>query len=298
MAEYKIYTVDAFADAPFKGNQAAIVPVPVGKPLTDEVMLKLAAEMNISETAYIMPLDSGDNSVDENEVFASQSRFGLRWFTPTVEALLCGHATLAAAHVLFFELGNTSPELVFDTLSGALVVRRQENGYLQMTFPMDRPLPVVPVTQDIQCVVKGVLGKDYREDMEVSISPRLRYMVVYDPELTAKDVVELRPNITSEVYAAGERENVSLVIVTARGGNGRDFDSRCFGPWCGIDEDPVTGSAHTVLAPFWNKKLDKTLFSAFQCSQRGGDLSVEIVGDSLVAVGGRAVVIIRGYLTL
>ncbi|KAJ2637273.1 hypothetical protein GGF40_002483 [Coemansia sp. RSA 1286] len=284
-----IFTVDAFADAPFKGNQAAIVLVPEDKQLSATTMLTLAGEMNISETAYLTPSTKGLS-------FTNDSRFSLRWFTPACEVDLCGHATLAAAHILFYELNNGSDTLVFDTLSGDLCVTKQKDGSLQMQFPEDAPV-AMEITQDVKTVVAGVLDAEYNNEIEVLVSPKLKYMVVRDPQVTYKQLSKIQPKITTDAYGAGQRLGISGVIVTCEG-NDRDFLSRYFGPWCGIDEDPVTGSAHTVLAPFWKPRLNKNKFTAYQCSPRGGELVVELLDQQIVAVSGKAVVLIRGTLNL
>ncbi|KAJ2829771.1 hypothetical protein IWW50_000659 [Coemansia erecta] len=289
MPQYSIYTVDAFADKPFAGNQAGVVPVPSAQPVADHTMQALAAEMNISETTFLTATEhQGDSE------FQRASKFSLRWFTPTVEVTLCGHATLAAAHVLVHELGNQNPEIRFETLSGVLIVRVNANGQLDMTFPADVPEPVV-ANNNIKLLAQSVFG-EYSDAMEIALSPVLRYLVVHDPRRTAQDVASLVPDITPAIVAAGREENVMIVIATARG-TGADFVSRVFGPWCGVDEDPVTGSAHTVLAPFWEQRLGKSSFSALQCSKRGGTLGVQVAGAQVV-VSGTAVVVIRGTLSL
>ncbi|KAJ2611237.1 hypothetical protein H4S08_003250 [Coemansia sp. RSA 1365] len=290
MPQFSIYTVDAFTSKPFQGNQAAIVPVPSGHSISDHTMQTLAAEMNIAETSFITPVQC-----EGAEEFQKASRFALRWFTPTVEAKLCGHATLAAAHVLFYELKNQNNTLHFDTLSGVLTVSINPKGKLTMKLPMDKPEPVVH-NDNFEKIVTGVLGR-YSTSTEILLSPVLRYLVIHEVSFTEEELVALVPNITNQVIEAGKRERVDLVMVTTKG-NDRDFKSRVFAPWCGIEEDPVTGSAHTVLAPFWKEKLDKSYFVAQQCSKRSGELEVEIIDATHVAISGNAVVVIRGNLFL
>ncbi|KAJ1939603.1 hypothetical protein FBU59_004066 [Linderina macrospora] len=253
-------------------------------------MFQIAAEMNLSETAFIIPKNaSGPNA------FQEASQFGLRWFTPTEEVKLCGHATLATSYVLFNKIGNKSTELRFDTLSGELAVRRGLDGLLDMTFPLDAPEPV-EITDDVKLLVASIYG-EYHESIEVGLSPSLNYLVVHDPDANETDIVNLDPNITPEAYAAGKRVGVIAVIATAKGTQ-KDFHSRVFGPWVGIAEDPVTGSAHTVLAPFWQGRLSKKSFSAEQSSKRVGHLEVDIVSDTHVQVSGKAVAVFEGYITL
>ncbi|ORX65930.1 phenazine biosynthesis PhzC/PhzF protein [Linderina pennispora] len=290
MSKYQIFTVDAFTDKPFGGNPAAVVPVPADKPLTDTQMCQIAVEMNLSETAFIVPTNaSGPNA------FQEASQFGLRWFTLTGEVKLCGHATLATSHALFSLMHNQSDELRFDTLSGELVVQRNSDGLLTMTLPIDRPQPVA-VSDDIKLLAASVFG-EYRDTFEIELSPRLKYLVVHDPNATEGDIAGLVPNISPQVYAAGERLGLLLVIATAKG-TSKDFHSRVFAPWAGVLEDPVCGSAHIVLAPFWEKRLDKKAFSVTQVSKRHGNLELNIVGDSQVQISGTAVTVLEGIITV
>ncbi|KAJ1955006.1 hypothetical protein GGI12_005664 [Dipsacomyces acuminosporus] len=291
MTKYSIYTADAFTSVPFRGNQAAVVPVPVDKLLSAEQMQTIAAEMNLSETAFITPKDyAGDDP------FQNASRFGLRWFTPMYEAKLCGHATLATAHILFAQLHNKSSTLYFDTLSGELTVKKGENGLLEMVFPLDVPEPVEEIDDDIKVLVAGFFG-EYTDSTSVLISPSLRYMLIHDPKRTDEDVKSVVPKLTPEVVAAGKRHDIICFVITAKGSD-KDFNSCVFDPWCGILEDPVTGSAHTVLAPFWADRLGKKSFSAHQASKRGGDLEIEIISDTHVAVSGQAVTVIEGTIAI
>ncbi|KAJ1861187.1 hypothetical protein LPJ73_001090, partial [Coemansia sp. RSA 2703] len=223
------------------------------------------------------------------------SHFNLRWFTPAYEVKLCGHATLAAAHVLFFVFNNPSQSLIFDTLSGDLTVTKNADSSLKMKFPQDRPEPVV-VDQEYKTIVQATLGY-YKDDVEVYLSPALNYLVVYDPQMTYQGLRDAAPKYSTEALAAREAKGVMGIIVTSRGKD-VDFESRFFDPWSGVDEDPATGSAHTVLAPFWNERLQKSEFSAYQCSQRGGTLGVELLDNGQVAVSGKGVVVIRGALCL
>ncbi|KAJ2303257.1 hypothetical protein IWW55_003018 [Coemansia sp. RSA 2706] len=289
MPEYRIFTVDAFASKAFGGNQAGVVPIPSSQPLPDQTMQALAAEMNIAETAYFTPLEH--QGADE---FQTASTFNLRWFTPVMEYMLCGHATLAAAHVLFHELHNRNEELKFHTLSGILIVRLGSGGQLDMTFPVDRPLPIT-ANQNHQLLAASVVG-EYSDSLEILLSPALNYLLVFDPQMTHEQVAKLEPNFNPEAMAAGQQEDINAVVVTAPGGE-CDFVSRVFTPWSGDVEDPVTGSAHTVLAPFWAQRLAKTQFAAVQCSARTGHLGVRLNGDQVV-ISGQAVVVIRGSLSL
>lgn len=256
-----IYQVDAFTSELFTGNPAAVVPLEEW--LTDERMQNIAAENNLSETAFF---------VKEGESYR------LRWFTPTVEVDLCGHATLATAHVLFEELGYSQDELVFKTRSGLLTVRRKGDRLL-MNFPADHMEKTE--APDVLFKALGIPKTDevYRSD---------DYMVVLNSE---EEVAALNPDIRmlSEVAARG-------IIVTAPG-NKVDFVSRFFAPQSGVDEDPVTGSAHTKSTPYWSKNLGKEELKARQISKRGGDLICKMKGDR-VEISGSAVTYLKGEINV
>ena len=253
-----IYQVDAFTDTLFKGNPAAVCPLQQW--LSDKEMQDIAAENNLSETAFFVKVN------DEYE---------LRWFTPTVEVDLCGHATLASAHVLYKHMGYVGKEVKFQTKSGLLTVRKDKD-HLIMNFPADATQPAEAPSVLFQAL--GVRSDlIYRSD---------DYMVVLENEASVANLV---PDfkMLAEVDARG-------IIVTAPGDH-TDFVSRFFAPQSGVDEDPVTGSAHTKLAPYWAKRLDKTVLTARQISQRGGDLVCEFKGDR-VEIKGRAVSYMKGEI--
>lgn len=253
-----MYQVDAFTKNVFGGNPAAVCPLE--KWLSSELMQKLAMENNLSETAFFVPEKDG---------------FGLRWFTPTTEVDLCGHATLASAHVLFEHLAYSKKEINFYTKSGKLVVQK-EGDRLMMDFPADKMEKVVAPPILLQSL--GVKEADvYRSD---------DYMVILQNE---EQVASLEPNFSmlGEVDARG-------VIVTALGET-VDFVSRFFAPQSGVDEDPVTGSAHTKLIPYWVKRLGKNELEARQISKRGGELSCRLKGDR-VEILGHAVTFLIGEI--
>ncbi|MDF1825803.1 MAG: PhzF family phenazine biosynthesis protein [Verrucomicrobiales bacterium] len=262
-SHYSIYQVDAFADAVFKGNPAAIVPLDTWLP--DAVMQKIAMENQLSETAFFVQVGSG---------------FDLRWFTPFFEVDLCGHATLAAAHVLFSELHLDGGEVVFKTKSGELKVER-DNGAYRMNFPIDRLSPLSDDRVEVALGVPPMALFQGKDDL----------LAVLECE---KAVRELEPDMRriAELDARG-------VIVTARAGRAEqlDFVSRCFFPKYGIDEDPVTGSAHTTMAPYWSEKLNKSTLRAAQRSPRGGSVGCEVLGDRVILSGG-AVTFLRGEISL
>ena len=247
-----LYQVDAFADRVFEGNPAAIVPLDSWPSV--EVMQAIAAENNLAETAFFAPEGEG---------------YRLRWFTPTVEVDLCGHATLASAHVLFHHLGYSKPEIRFETRSGTLVVAR-EGDRLAMDFPAAKPKPY-PVPE----AIAEALGAKPLVWAKTS-----NLMAVFDK---AEDVVALKPD-----FAALGRLLTPLnagLIATAPGEDGIDFVSRFFAPSHGIDEDPVTGSAHCTSVPYWSKKLGKTDLVARQVSKRGGTLWCTDAGERVILRG-------------
>ncbi|KAJ2398613.1 hypothetical protein GGI23_003139 [Coemansia sp. RSA 2559] len=291
MTTYKIFTADAFAKATFSGNQAAVVLVPAESPLSDQVMQQVAAEMAIANTAFLTP-------ATPDESFETASRFGLRWFTPRTEIKLCGHATLASSHVLFNELHNPNKVLYFETLSGELVVRKsKDETQIEMTFPIDIPEPVDHHSEDVQTLARAFTG-GWDAQAEVAVSPSLHYMVIHNQACDGAALAAHRPQVTQDVMDAGKRLNIKAVISTWSGsGDGNDYKCRVFAPWAGFDEDPVTGSAQTILAPFWRQRLGRSVFAAQQCSARGGDFGAAIVNEKVV-VSGQAVVVIRGSITL
>lgn len=259
-----IFQVDAFAEEPFKGNPAGVCLLRA--PAEAAWMQSVAAEMNLAETAF--PLAEGDG-------------FRLRWFTPKVEVKLCGHATLAAAHVLW-EQGILAPdrEARFRTLSGLLTARR-DGELIELDFPARPPLPRPPDWAD---AVVGALG----------LKPAYIGMSAEDILFEAADeesVRSVRPDFATlrSLPARG-------VIVTSRSSDPAfDFVSRFFAPAVGVDEDPVTGSSHTVLVPYWAGKLGKISFTARQVSARGGVLHLKLAEDR-VKIAGRAVTVLRGEL--
>jgi PhzF family phenazine biosynthesis protein len=253
-----IYQVDAFTDKVFSGNPAAVVPLE--KWLPDDVMLSIANENNLAETAFFVGKDG---------------RYDLRWFTPTVEMDLCGHATLGSAYVLYELLGETADILRFQTKSGELTVEKS-GGLLVLDFP-SRPAVAAGTPE-------GLVEAIGREPKEVLRSRD--YLMVYESE---DDVRAIQPD-----FAALLKINTHAVIVTAKG-TGCDFVSRFFAPEVGVFEDPVTGSAHCTLIPYWAEKLGKTELFARQVSQRGGELTCELVGDR-VRIGGSAALYLKGEI--
>jgi predicted PhzF superfamily epimerase YddE/YHI9 len=249
---FKIFQVDAFTDTLLSGNPAAVVPLDAWLP--DALMQQLAAENNLAETAFIVPTGAPDT-------------WHLRWFTPTVEVRLCGHATLATAFVLFNCLKvNQSDTLYFETLSGQLSVRR-EGDWFVLDFPADYVQPAELPT--------AVLAGFNRTPLEVWRG-RDDFMMVF---AAAADIAALAPDFRALALA-----DARGIICTAPGMTA-DFVSRCFFPASGIDEDPVTGSAHTAMTPYWAEKLNKTTLIAIQQSTRSGYLRCTLQGDRVMLAG-------------
>ena len=265
-----LYQVDAFARRPFAGNPAAVCPLPAWLPA--ETMQQIAAENNLAETAFFISL------TDE------EADFHLRWFTPTFEIDLCGHATLATAHVLW-ERGFARPEIVFRSQSGPLRVRREADGRLVLDFPSRPPRPRAPAA--LPAVLAQALGPGAATPRAVLAS---RDLVVEFAH--ADEVLALRPD-----FAALRDLGYIGLIATAPGSGPVDFVSRFFAPEVGVPEDPVTGSAHSTLIPFWAEKLGKTELFARQESARGGELWCRLRGDR-VDIGGYAVTYLRGSIEL
>ena len=260
----KVYQVDAFSSRPFSGNPAAVCILT--HPVNDALMQQIAAEMNLSETAFLLKQNTG---------------FDLRWFTPAIEVDLCGHATLASAHVLWESgLLDVNTMAQFQTRSGLLKARHSGRG-IELDFPSQPPTKVDAPARLIQSlniepIYEGYNGSDY--------------LLVLDHE---DQIHALSPDF-QQMGQIGMRG----VIVTARSNDPRyDFVSRFFAPAAGIDEDPVTGSAHCCLAPYWSQQLQKSEMKAFQASPRGGTLGVRVLDDRVLLTG-QAVTVMEGVLKL
>ncbi len=258
-----LYQVDAFAAQIFKGNPAAICPLDEWLP--EDTMQQIAMENNLSETAFFVKRPGG---------------YGLRWFTPKMEVDLCGHATLATAHVLFHHLNYEGSSITFFTHSGDLKVKQKETGLYAMNFPVPR-------------MIKEKAPEPLKRGMsKLSIQECFKaddYMLVTDDET---ELQKLRPDfgLLAEVDTRG-------IIVTAPGSK-VDFVSRFFAPAAGISEDPVTGSAHTMLAPYWAQRLGKKELKARQISPRGGEIRCRLKDDDRVELTGQACTFMVGEIKL
>lgn len=259
-----IYQVDAFAEQLFKGNPAAVIPLDSW--LEESLMQQLAMENNLAETAFFVSRPG------------SSAEFDIRWFTPEVEINLCGHATLASAYVLFNKLGYDKPQITFHCKSGPLYISRDKDIII-LDFPSWRPERIAEYPDELM----ASLGNP-----EINGVYRYRDYLVELPNEEA--VRKMQPDFTL-MKKAGEK-----VIITAAGRE-VDFVSRFFAPSAGIDEDPVTGSAHSQLIPFWSYKLGKDKMKARQLSKRGGELWVEQKGDR-VTMGGMCVFYMKGELNI
>jgi PhzF family phenazine biosynthesis protein len=256
-----IFQVDSFTNIRFKGNPAAVVPL--GEWLGRNLMQKIASENNLAETAFFVK---------------EENNFHIRWFTPLVEVDLCGHATLAAAAVAFEKLGYKKDEILFNSRSGMLRVKKEEDEYT-----LDFPADIIEKTESDPKLIKaiGIPPNEIYKGKE-------DYLLIYSSE---QDLLKIEPDFR-ELSRLTQRG----VIVSAPG-NTVDFVSRFFAPAAGINEDPVTGSAHTTMVPYWSEKLGKKELSATQISKRGGDLMCRHNNDR-VEISGKVAFYLEGIIEL
>ena len=258
--KYRIYQIDAFTDQVFSGNPAAVCPL--DKWLSDDLLQKIAMENNLAETAFYVKQDNG---------------YQLRWFTPKTEVDLCGHATLAAAYVLFNHENHLEETINFySTRAGKLTVSKQRD-FLTLNFPMD-------LYENVE------LSEDLKQCFDVlplhALKGKTDYLLVFETE---NQIKKIKPDLIQIAKLGGRG-----VIITAKGDN-VDFVSRFFAPQSGIDEDPVTGSAHTTLTPYWSKMLNKTELTAIQLSDRKGYLYCKLL-DGRVEISGNAKLYLIGEI--
>lgn len=257
-----IYQADAFTNKLFGGNPAAICPLTEWLP--DDTMQQIAKENNLAETAFFVKNENG---------------YLLRWFTPEYEIDLCGHATLASAHILFTELAYGGDTIHFDTIkAGALIVKRDGDKYT-MDFPSRPPIPI----ETPNGLIEALGGAE-----PTAILRSRDYFVVYDTE---EEITELSP----DMFALSKMDTVGIIVTAP--GKKSDFVSRFFAPGAGIPEDPVTGSAHCNLIPYWAKIFGKDKLHAYQLSARKGELWCELKGDR-VLMSGKAVTYLRGEIVV
>lgn len=262
MKTLQLFQVDAFASELFSGNPAAVCIMEQWLP--EPVMQAVAAENNLAETAFAVPEEGG---------------YGIRWFTPETEVALCGHATLATAFVLFGDRESGSDEIRFQSRERGTLEVRRSGDWLVLDFPVDK-VEAIDIPKGIVEALGAVPQSCFKGQTD--------YMLVFESE---KDVRMLQPNfhLLDQIPVRG--------IIATSPGKECDFVSRFFAPRCGIPEDPVTGSAHTTLTPYWSGKLNKTRMKAAQLSSRGGTLRCELHGDR-VLIGGRAILYMKAEIFL
>ncbi|UMM29024.1 hypothetical protein L5515_011591 [Caenorhabditis briggsae] len=311
---YPSFIVDAFTSKSFAGNPAAVCLIP--QVLKDEAYLKVAAEFNLSETAFPVPIGPFD--------FKQCSQFSLRWFTPKTEVPLCGHATLATSHVLFNEIGNVNTEIKFDTQSGVLIVKKDESGNVEMDFPEydltsikfnDTPNPLQGILSEFEAppfllnIIKCAVPAEMSIESVVYSSKSKKLVIVVDPETTKFELESLKTDNSKmlELHDGSFVRGLAITFCpsnpltqgfTDSSNEPYDYVCRYFAPWVGIDEDPATGSAQCVMGPFWSIMLGKRELYALQAFPgRGAQFRVRLRDDRVV-LNGPSVTILRGEIAL
>ena len=322
-----IFQVDSFSNQPFQGNPAAVCLLPASAagewPLDNDILLAIAAENNLSETAFLIPQHT--TSHHTSDAFTQESHFHLRWFTPTTEVDLCGHATLATAAVLLQKCNNTNATLHFETKSGELICSSNKSSSsnssnetaIEMELPLNPPVVVESPASSHLELVNVVLGNNEDSDnnnnnVDMNIVDNISYssttkkfVVTLDADKVDRSYLEsLNPSATNLLSVNQDElgsENVKGVIVTLQDSDPHsdfDFISRYFAPWVGIEEDPVTGSAHTVIAPMWSQRFNNQIeMKSRQCSPRGGNCLLRM-GASSLFISGEACVVLDGMLRI
>ncbi|MGB7603871.1 MAG: PhzF family phenazine biosynthesis isomerase [Lutisporaceae bacterium] len=266
-----IYIVDAFTKELYKGNPAAVVVIQ--EELDEQVMQSIAMELNLSETAFV------NISQCENNIYP------LRWFTPKIEVPLCGHATIATSKILFDVIGIKDNELKYITKSGILKSRKHQ-GKISINFPIDQPEEIeapqlLLQTLGIGKFVNCIYGKQTKK-LVIHVS-------------NSHEILDINPDFEKMKNLSFDID-VKGVGVTAQGNDSYDFISRYFNPWAGVNEDFVTGSVHTLLAPYWAKLLGKNELKAYQASSRGGELELRLDSHGRIELLGEAIIVLRGKL--
>jgi PhzF family phenazine biosynthesis protein len=267
MDNLKFWQVDAFSSKPFQGNPAAVVIL--HETLTDKLMQNIAQEMNLSDTGFILIRDNQQPL--------------LRWFTPSLEIELCGHATLASAHIYFSEVDTSIDEITFDTKSSGPITIAKENGCLTMQFPIIKGKEI-PLADIPDFVISSL--SSFKPICAIQDS---KLMLVYEDS-------NIITNMTPD-FSALKKYDHTIIVTSLSKDTNYDFISRFFCVPHGHDEDPVTGSAHCTLAPYWSEKLNKKQLSAFQASKRGGTLKLQLEKDILF-ITGEAITIFEGTILL
>ncbi|WFA07756.1 PhzF family phenazine biosynthesis protein [Tissierella sp. Yu-01] len=271
MKVYPLYQVDVFTKEYYGGNPAAVCVL--DEEIEEELMKKISAEMNLSETAFLLPLDK------KKEVYS------LRWFTPQVEVDICGHGTIGTSKVIYDIMNAKSEKLSFKTKSGDLIARKCEDG-IGIDMPLDEPLTFEPTIELLKA-----LGLNGYKTARIGAKTGKVIIEVSDEAI----IHNLKPNF-EQLKDLKFKENVKGVAVTTNNCDDYDFVSRYFNPWAGINEDPVTGSVHTVLATYWGELLDKKEMKAFQASYRGGELILKVMDNNRLELIGDAVITLKGEI--
>lgn len=270
MKSFPMYQVDVFTNEYYKGNPAAVCILK--DKLEDSTMKLIAAEMNLSETAFVLPIDEKSN------------RYSLRWFTPEVEVSLCGHGTIGTAKVLYEVLNIDSDIITFETKSGDLIAKRYSDG-IGIDMPLDIPEDIIIPKELIDAI--GI--KEYED---VKIGKKTRKLII---RVNAEDkILNLKPDF-NKMKSIEFNDDIKGVAITTDNTDDYDFISRYFNPWAGINEDPVTGSVHTVLVNYWGSILGKNSMRAYQASYRAGELILKIQGDRVEIVGD-AIISLKGEI--
>lgn len=277
MESIDIYQVDAFTEEVFKGNPAAVCVL--DEKIKPELMQAIAYEMNLSETAFVVP--KGNDLVSGKE-------FAIRWFTPNKEVPLCGHATLAASEVLFNYIRIPFKEILFHSKSGILRATKETQG-ISLDFPIDVPMDITSTKYNYKELLKamGIIKCE-----NIFYGKETKKLVIHLK--SQKDVLDITPNY--EQMIALDMDWIKGVGVTAPMEDNYDFITRYFNPWAGVNEDPVTGSVHTLLAKYWSDILEKKELIAYQASQRGGEMILRMKENQRLAIIGNAKLILRGKL--
>lgn len=268
----KTFVIDAFTDKPFKGNPAGVCLLETS--LEPALMQSIAAEINLAETAFLLP--DAQNA----------TQYTIRYFTPTVEIAFCGHATLASAQLLLekFQLNQVN----FTTHHQLKISALKDGAAIQMKFPLYDNVAYTPSTTLLNAFgVSAPLATRFSKELGMLV------IEVSDNE----ELIALQPDLPQALKSP--ETDIKTVIITAKSQDEHyDFYSRCFGPWVGIDEDPVTGSSHTILAKYWGDKLRKTAMVAYQSSKRGGFMHLQILNEKELQVTGKAVMMLEGIMTV
>ena len=267
----KVFIIDAFTEQPFKGNPAGVCLLE--KEISVETMQSIATELNLSETAFL------------RQSSRDHTHYSIRYFTPTVEIAFCGHATLASSKLVLHNLGKNRVDFI--TFHGLKLSAVSEGESIKMKFPLYETVDYIP-----NQTLYEAFGITDVKASKFAVSLDMLIIEVADKET----LLSLQPDF---MKAIGTSDTIKELVVTARSENHEyDFYSRCFCPWIGINEDPVTGASHTVLAKYWGDILGKTEMRAYQCSQRGGFMNLKVISDSELEVVSKAVIVFEGIVHL